>query len=239
MALEVLQRREQIEQARARLEARGISFASGPAERKATFWRRAFGNAEAKPFGDVLKSWDVLKTAEFIENAYPTAARVLDLGAFNSEILQVLLGLGFEHLSGIDMNPLIVDMPHARTIRYEVGDFLRTPFPDGSFDVVTAVSVIEHGFDGPRLLAEISRLLRPGGCFISSFDYWPEKIDTSGTKVFGMDWRIFSRGEIEDLVALAEGFGLRPDGVLAFSSDERPIHFADRDYTFGWLVLRK
>ena len=170
---------------------------------------------------------------------FPRTARIMDLGAFNSEVLSVLHAMGFRQLTGMDMNPEIADMPHADEISYRVGDFLRAPFPDGSFDVLTAISVIEHGFDGKVLLAEMSRLLAPGGCLVASFDYWPDKIDTSGTRFFDMEWRIFSRGEVEELIAQAGNFGLHPDGQLSFDVDERPIHCADRDYTFGWIALRK
>ena len=239
MALEVLQRKAQIEQARARLEERGISRVGGQPGRAARLWAWLRGKPSPEPFGDVLKSWDVLRTAEFIEQAFPDSARVLDLGAFNSEILSVLHALGFQRLTGIDMNPGIAEMPHADAIRYRVGDFLRTPFLDGSFDVLTAISVIEHGFDGPVLLGEVSRLLASGGVFVASFDYWPEKIATAGKTFFGMDWRIFSRGEVEELVGQAATFGLRPDGELSFDANEHPIHCADLDYTFAWIALRK
>jgi len=239
MALEVLQSTAQIEQSRATLEERGISCATPPPSRATRLWARLVGKAPPVPFGDVLKSWDVLKTAAFIEQAFSKSARVLDLGAFNSEILSVLHRMGFERLTGIDMNPGIREMPYANAIDYRVGDFLRTPFPDGSFDAITAISVIEHGYDAPVLLGEVSRLLSPGGCFIASFDYWPEKIDTTGTKFFGMDWRIFSKAEVEELVAEAEPFGLLPERAPSFEAQERPVHCAGRDYTFAWAVFRK
>jgi SAM-dependent methyltransferase len=57
---------------------------------------------------------------------------------------------------------------------------MHTPFEDRSFSCITSISVIEHGFDGSRLVREVSRLLVRGGYFIASFDCWPEKIDSSG-----------------------------------------------------------
>jgi SAM-dependent methyltransferase len=114
---------------------------------------------------------------------------------------------------------------------------MATPYPDASFGAVTAISVIEHGYDPPRLLSEISRLLRPGGYFLASFDYWPEKIDTTGTKIFGMDWTIFSREEVLDFVSKAEEYGLEPVGDIALDAGDRVIRWGGKAYTFGWLAL--
>ncbi|HSN68206.1 MAG TPA: class I SAM-dependent methyltransferase [Thermoanaerobaculia bacterium] len=237
MAFEVLQTRQQVEEARANLEKRGVSCAGIELSRR-TLWQRIRG-APPSTLGDLRKSWDVLRTAEFIEQHHPKAARVLDIGAYNSEMLCVLHRLGFERLTGIDLNAAIRQMPYRESIRWEVGDFLRTPFPDRAFDVITSISVIEHGFDAPALLAEMSRLLDPGGSFVASFDYWPDKIDTSDTKFFGMDWLIFSREEVQTFIREASDFGFVSEGALDMRANERPVRCADREYTFAWLVLKK
>ena len=135
----------------------------------------ALGFFRGVTVGDVIKSWDVLKTANFLRDRLPPETPVLDIGAYASEILSVLHRMKYSNLTGVDLNPRIKEMPFADHIRYEVADFMATPFPDGSFGAITAISVIEHGFQSERLLREISRLLRPGGYFIASFDYWPEK----------------------------------------------------------------
>jgi ubiquinone/menaquinone biosynthesis C-methylase UbiE len=60
------------------------------------------------------------------------------------------------------------------------GDALALPFDDASFDVVMSVCAIEHFDDGPAALAEMSRVLRPGGDLVMSADAltradrWPE-----------------------------------------------------------------
>lgn len=237
MSVEVLKAKEDIDSSRSRLLDRGISCLALEIGRRSR-WQRLLGTGR-RTLGDAVKSWDVLRTVEYLERAYPRSARVLDIGAFNSEVLCVLHRLGFERLTGVDLNPAIRDMPLAEAIRYEVGNFLHTPFPEDSFDVVTAISVIEHGFEGPALLTELSRILAPGGSFVASVDYWPEKIDTSNQKFFGMDWRIFSRDELGALVALAADYGFAPEGTLALEAGEPTIHCADRDYTFAWLALKK
>lgn len=189
--------------------------------------------------GDRLKSWDILTTATFIKERLPREAPILDIGAYASEILSVLYRMKYSNLTGADLNPRIKEMPFADRIRYEVADFMATPFPDGSFGGITAISVIEHGFQSERLLREISRLLRPGGYFISSFDYWPEKVDTTGVDIFGMDWRIFSKAEALAFIEEARAYGLSPCGEVDLEGGEKVIHWGGKEYTFAWLALRK
>ncbi|MGB8651479.1 MAG: methyltransferase domain-containing protein [Mycobacteriales bacterium] len=49
-------------------------------------------------------------------------------------------------------------------------DALDMPFKDGTFDVVMSVCAIEHFDDGPRSLAEMARVVKPGGVLVMSAD---------------------------------------------------------------------
>ena len=51
-----------------------------------------------------------------------------------------------------------------------LGDALKLPFPDGSFDRVLSICAIEHFDDGPQALSEIARVLAPGGELVMSAD---------------------------------------------------------------------
>lgn len=235
MALEVLKSKSEILAARRTLRKMGISCLDSPSRRILRALRLAGGMG----VGDFLKSWDVLKTALFLQQHVDRSAPILDIGAYASEILCVLNKMGYEDLTGIDLDPNIVNMPYAEQIRYEISDFMDSPFPDGSFAAVTAISVIEHGFQRERLLREMSRLLRPGGFFIASFDYWPEKIHTAETRLFGLEWKIFSKDEVVDLVGASTSCGLVPCGGLRYEVERRVIHWNGKDYTFGWLALQK
>ena len=231
----VLKFKSEIRSARDEMRRSGISCLT-PRIRQ---WLGTIGFPGGVVVGDVIKSWDVLKTATFLRDHLPRETPILDVGTYASEILSVLHRMKFSCLAGVDLNPRIKEMPFADHIRYEVADFMATPFPDGSFGAITAISVIEHGFESKRLLREISRLLRPGGYFIASFDYWPEKVDTAGIDIFGMDWRIFSKSEVLAFIEEARAVGLSPCGEIDLEGGDKVIRWGGKDYTFAWLALGK
>lgn len=103
--------------------------------------------------------------------------RLLDFGAGRGEpiaddpvpyrrALQTLKGR-VAHVEGADVDPVVLHNPyvdHATLI--EIGKPL--PFPDASFDIVIARSVLEH-VDTPELVAdEVMRVLKPGGWFCAT-----------------------------------------------------------------------
>jgi len=62
----------------------------------------------------------------------------------------------------------------ARALR---GDLTALPFPDASFDVVMASEVLEHIPADEQAIAEIVRVLRPGGrVAITVPRWWPERV---------------------------------------------------------------
>lgn len=240
MTIKVLKSRHEIDESRKALRRMGVSCIS-PRPVRAL---RRLGLLRGIDVGDHIKSWDVLETIRFVQNHLPNDSPILDIGAYASETLCILRRMGYTSLSGVDLNPALPSMPDSDSIRYVISNFLRTPFSDGSFAAITATSVIEHGFQSDRLLNELSRLIRPGGYFIASFDYWPEKISTHGMMLFGMDWTIFSRDELLRFLRDARSHGFFPDGS---SSDDKPsleaadkvIRWGGKEYTFGWMALRK
>lgn len=200
MTLEVLQTREQIRAARAEMKSRGISFT----DTYFTARLKELGLLRSLSLGDTLKSWDVFRTVKFLEQTLAYDAAILDIGCFCSEVLLSLQAAGFNNLTGNDLNPEIATMPQLPEIQYRQENFLQSSLLDGSFEAITSISVLEHGFNGPAYLGEMSRLLKPGGYLLTSFDYWPEKIDTGDTTFFDMSWTLFSRQEILDFVQLAK-----------------------------------
>lgn len=89
--------------------------------------------------------------------------RVLDLAAGTGKLTGGLLALGFE-VTAVEpdaemLAELAARFPAARAL---VGTAERIPVPDGSVDAVT-VGQAFHWFDRDAALAEIARVLRPGG----------------------------------------------------------------------------
>ncbi len=233
--IEILQTLEEIDKSRKVLSKRGLDCLQTWHERIL----RCLGLDRGIAVGEYLKSWDVLKTVEFIEKYVPSKKSVLDIGTYASETSEILRRIGFVDLHGIDFNANINRMPAASHINYVVGNFYFSPYFDESFNAITAISVIEHGFDKNRLLSEITRLLKSGGFFIASFDYWPEKVSTDSLRPFDLSWIIFSAVEISSLVKDAAAFGLFPVGELSFEASQKTIQWEKRNYTFGWMVLQK
>ncbi len=224
----------QIRAARAELRRRHLGYEPGFVARLLT----SIGLPSNWRFGDWLKSWDVLQTARFLKESLPRDASVLDLGAYGSEILWSLSTLGFEDVQGIDLDPRVTSMQLPGRVKLEVGDFYHTPFDPERFSAVTAISVIEHGYREPELLAEVSRLLRPGDASSPLSTTGLKKIDTAGMDLFGMDWR-FSSSEVESMLECARKFGLEPVGEVDLRIDQPIIHWGGKSYTFAWVALTK
>jgi SAM-dependent methyltransferase len=233
--LKVLQTRQQIDAARHVMTSKSISLIETFGAKLA----RKMGLSRHLPVGDQIKSWDVMATIDHIDKHMGKEDCILDIGAYCSELPVALSMLGYKNVHAIDLNADIRNMPRNDQVRYEVGNFLSTPYEAQKFDAVTAISVIEHGYQPEKLFAEVSRILKPGGSFMASFDYWPQKINTGDTQFFGMSWLIFSQQDVDAMIKSASTYGLVPVGELAFASQDRPIHCLGFDYTFAWMVWRK
>ncbi len=93
------------------------------------------------------------------------AGAVLDAGCGTGILLSDLLAR-CESVYGVDLSPEMLEQararaPAARELR--VGDLEALPYPDGSFTAVVMRGSLHHAASQPRALAEVSRVLAPGG----------------------------------------------------------------------------
>jgi ubiquinone biosynthesis O-methyltransferase len=98
-------------------------------------------------------------------------ASVLDLGC-GGGFMAVALAKRGATVTGIDPSAGAIAAARGYAeannlkIDYRVGAGERLPFPDGGFDIVVCVDVLEHVENLERVLAEIRRVLRPKGLFL-------------------------------------------------------------------------
>jgi SAM-dependent methyltransferase len=74
--------------------------------------------------------------------------------------------LGVE-LVAVDQSEAMVDVQRAKGIDARVGDVQALPFGDGEFDVAVAAWMLYHVTDLDGALAELARVLRPGGVLVA------------------------------------------------------------------------
>ena len=93
--------------------------------------------------------------------------RFLDLGCGLGAAVERAASRGAD-VAGVDPSPAMVDQARQRVPRatFAVGSAEDIPFPDGAFTVVIAVATYHHWADPVAGLAEVHRVLAPGGRFL-------------------------------------------------------------------------
>lgn len=105
-------------------------------------------------------------------------------------------------------------VPAGASARVVPGDALALPFPDGHFDEVVAAEILEHVPDDERAMAEIERVLRPGGrAAVTVPRWWPERVCWALSEAYhqveGGHVRIYKARELTGKLV---GAGLEPVG---------------------------
>jgi SAM-dependent methyltransferase len=108
--------------------------------------------------------------------------RILDVGCGTGANLEMLAQFG--DAEGVDVSEDALAFCRARGLtRVKHGAAERLPYEDNSFDLVTALDVVEHLDDDAGGLREMRRVLRPGGralLFVPAFMWlWGVQDDVS------------------------------------------------------------
>ena len=119
-----------------------------------------------------LNPWRVGHAKEIIKKmGIDTMGKTaLEVGSGGGILTEEVRKMGFI-TTGIDPSEQSVQTAsnHAKVsgldIKYEIGSGEDLPYGDHSFDFVFCCDVLEHVQDLPKVIAEISRVLKPGGVF--------------------------------------------------------------------------
>jgi 2-polyprenyl-6-hydroxyphenyl methylase/3-demethylubiquinone-9 3-methyltransferase len=115
--------------------------------------------------------------------------RLLDVGSGGGVLAEEFARLGCQ-VTGIDISEesLAVARAHARAqgllIDYQHGSATQLQFDDCSFEVVSCCDALEHILEWRRVIAEVGRVLKPGGLFL--FDTINRTSKSKSTFIFGL-----------------------------------------------------
>ncbi|MEM7689235.1 MAG: bifunctional 2-polyprenyl-6-hydroxyphenol methylase/3-demethylubiquinol 3-O-methyltransferase UbiG [Pseudomonadota bacterium] len=135
-------------------------------------------------YDDVADQWwsDDVRWIRTLKNLVPgrltffdkhidwTGKRVLDVGCAGGFMSEAIAAKGAS-VTGIDPaeDAIAAAQEHAKgsdlDVTYDVGVGEALPYEDGAFDAVVCVDVLEHVADLSQTIAEIARVLKPGGVF--------------------------------------------------------------------------
>lgn len=106
----------------------------------------------------------------------PQGARALDAGCGPGAYLNPLLDMGFE-VSAMDQSDKMVeearlglDQRYASRVTFKTGKLESVPFESERFDLATNIAVLMYVEDGAQAVAELHRVLKPGGTLIITVD---------------------------------------------------------------------
>jgi SAM-dependent methyltransferase len=143
---------------------------------------------------------------------------ILDVGCGTGANLQELQRFG--NGSGCDIAPEAVSYCHSRGLKQVVLQPSPTalPFPDGHFDVVTCLDVIEHVEDDVAMLREVARVLKPDGAALFTAPASPALWSVHDESLHHK--RRYRRGE---LLEKMERAGLAPQKVTYLNAILLPL----------------
>jgi len=91
--------------------------------------------------------------------------RLLDVGAGSGWLVEQMNALGWR-AEGLDFDAEAIARARARGLTMHAGGLLTHEFPPETYDAVTMSHSIEHVHEPGRWLAEVRRILRPGGTLV-------------------------------------------------------------------------
>lgn len=117
----------------------------------------------------------------------PEGGRALDLGCGKEAFLSFLLNRA--EVIGVDREAL--SGPYHAYVRVDMERGL--PLEEESFDLAACKFLLEHLSDPPRLLADVFRVLKPGGHLVvmtPNVVYYPYAVNLALSRLLPQDWRM-------------------------------------------------
>lgn len=127
--------------------------------------------------------------------------RVLEVGCGEGELAQQIVAEIGCTLVAVDQSPRMVELTRARGVNARIGDVQALAFADRVFDCAVANWMLYHVPDLDRALAELARVLRPGGRLVAA---------TNGLHHLGELWALVGRDRSLEPVRFFAETGEKP-----------------------------
>jgi ubiquinone/menaquinone biosynthesis C-methylase UbiE len=134
---------------------------------KARVLSRAFWSLHARTWDDDLDDRREARVSRLLTHAHP-GERLVDLGCGTGAYARLVARRGLD-VVGLDFAPAMLararaQAPQVRFVQANLNDPL--PFEDGEFDHALCIAALQCVRDPHRFVAEVHRVLRPGGTFL-------------------------------------------------------------------------
>jgi ubiquinone/menaquinone biosynthesis C-methylase UbiE len=166
--------------------------------------------------------------------------QLLDVGCGAGGLSALAASMGAA-VHGLDASAALIEIARrqAPSGAFDVGDVESLPYPQGSFDVVTACNVLQFAGDRRRAVREVRRVLKPGGKF--GIGKWCEPEACQTMAVFRVLMALApppeggppSLNQLDNLVELVESGGFE---VASAGEVECVFDFPDPDE--AWNAMR-
>ncbi|GIM93459.1 hypothetical protein Ato02nite_052520 [Paractinoplanes toevensis] len=115
--------------------------------------------------GFEMLHWLAEARAALIPPAGRAGAVLVDAGCGGGLMAPHVAGKGYRHI-GVDLGRTGLRLAASHGVQPVNGDVTALPLASGTADVVAAGEILEHVTDLPGTVAELSRVLRPGGLVV-------------------------------------------------------------------------
>ncbi|MDQ1374436.1 MAG: hypothetical protein QOJ09_1774 [Actinomycetota bacterium] len=120
-------------------------------------------------------------------------------------------------------------------MRYVASGAEEMPFPDGHFDIVSSLNSLDHVDDLDRTVAEIVRVLKPGGTFLLITDV---NHDPTPTEPITFSWDVVDLFAPSLVVTEQQHFEKPGEGVYQSVAVGEPYDHNRPERRYGTLVAR-
>jgi ubiquinone/menaquinone biosynthesis C-methylase UbiE len=140
---------------------------------------------------------------------------VLEVGCGTGLVLERMARFA-RSVRGIDLSPKMLEQARARGLEVGLADATALPFADQSFDVACSFKVLAHIREVDAALAEMARVVRPGGFVIAEFYNplslrgWLKRLAPPGKIASGVnEAQVFTRYDSPDVARARVPAGCR------------------------------